>query len=186
MKYRKNKVCYNKNMNWDKATDIMVYTAIITAGILALLGLYQWVTRKSIKKVDKSLIALVVPLALVVLTYFVFDKILILNTRPNGSGEPSFPSTHTMITATIFFCAAIALPQYIKQKAFLMFLDLIMLTFVVLVPVGRVLANKHWVSDVVAGLAFSAIFAGIYYLTVKKITKSSTSHQVNQKESNNE
>lgn len=158
-------------MNWDKATDIMVYTAIATAGLLAVLGIYQWITRKSFKKIDKALLALIVPAVLVVATWLIFDKIFVLNTRPDGSGEPSFPSTHTMITATIFFCTAIILPRYIKSRPLQIFLDLIMLAFVILVPVGRVLANKHWTSDVIGGLIFSVIFAGIYFVIVKKLTK---------------
>ena len=159
-------------MNWDKATDIMVYTAIIVAGILAVLAIYQWITRKSFAKIDKALLALIVPAALIVITYFLFDHVFIWNTRPDGTGEASFPSTHTMITATIFFCTAIILPRYIKQKYLLVILDLIMLAFVILVPVGRVLANKHWISDCIGALIFSAIFAGIYYLTVNNLEDS--------------
>lgn len=159
-------------MNWDKATDIMVYTAIATAGILAVLAIYQWITRKSFAKIDKALVALIVPAVLVVITYFLFDHVFTWNTRPDGSGEASFPSTHTMITATIFFCTAIILPRYIKQKYLLVILDLIMLAFVILVPVGRVLANKHWISDCIGALIFSALFASIYYLTVKNLERS--------------
>lgn len=158
-------------MNWDKATDVMVYTAIATIGIFACIGLYQWITRKSLKKVDKPILALIVPLTLLVITYFVFDHVFILNTRPDGSGEPSFPSTHTMIAATAFFCTALILPKYIKQKPLVIFLDLVMLAFTVLVPVGRVLANKHWTSDVIGGLIFATIFTVIYYLIIRKDSK---------------
>lgn len=158
-------------MDWDKVTDIMVYAAIVTAGIFAVMGLYQWITRKSLKKVDKTIWFLLIPLTLLVITYFLFDHIFIWNVRPDGSGEPSFPSTHTMITATVFFCAVIALPKYIKQKSLLIFLDLVMLTFVILVPVGRVIANKHWISDCVGGLIFAAIFAAIYLYFIKKFVK---------------
>ena len=164
-------MCYNRTMNWDKATDIMVYTALATVVVLGAMGLYQWITRKSFKKIDKPLVTLLIPLVLVVIAWLVFDKIWVLNTRPDGSGEPSFPSTHTMITATVFFCTAILLPRYIKQKYLLILLDFIMLAFVILVPVGRVLANKHWTSDVIGGLIFSVIFAGIYFATVKLLTK---------------
>ncbi|MDO5480265.1 MAG: phosphatase PAP2 family protein, partial [Candidatus Saccharibacteria bacterium] len=146
-------------MNWDKATDIMVAAAVATAIIFFMMGVTQWIKRKSFKKIDKTLLALIAPYALMALTYVVFDYIFVLNTRPDGSGEASFPSTHTMITATVFFCAAIALPKYIKQKSLVAFLDLVMLAFVILVPVGRVLANKHWVSDCIGGLIFAAIFA---------------------------
>lgn len=155
-------------MDWDKATDIMVYTALLAFAIFGVLGLYQWITRKSLRKVDKPLLMLLVPCIMVLITYIIFDHIFVLNVRPDGSGEPSFPSTHTMLAATIFSCIAIILPNYIKQKSLVIFLDLVMLAFVILVPIGRVLANKHWVSDVIGGLIFSAIFAGIYLFLVKK------------------
>lgn len=168
-------------MNWDKATDIIVYAAIAIIGVFAAVGLYQWITRKSIKKVDPAILALVTPLLLVLITYFVFDHVFVLNVRPDGSGEPSFPSTHTMIAATVFFCVAIALPYYIKQKPLLALMDIVMLAFVVLVPVGRVVANKHWISDCIGGIIFSLLFAGLYYFTIRqldKISKSSKrSHQ---------
>ncbi len=158
-------------MDWDKVTDIMVIISIIAIGIFGIIGLYQWFTRKSFQKIDKPIIALIVPLALVVVTWLIFDHFWILNTRPDGSGEPSFPSTHTMITATSLFCVAILLPHYLKNKSLIALLDFLMLIIIVLVPVGRVLANKHWISDVIGGLVFSLIFATIYFVLVKKFTK---------------
>lgn len=172
-------------MNWDKATDIILYTAILLVAILGVMGLYQWITRRSFMKIDKPLLALIAPLALIVITYFVFDKFLILNTRPDGSGEPSFPSTHIMIVSTVFFCTAILLPYYVKNKPIQIFLDLAMLAFIVLVSVGRVLAHKHWTSDVIAGLIFAALFTGIYYFTVKKLQKSQNSRKAIKKEAQN-
>ena len=164
-------------MDWDKATDIMVYTALLAFAIFGVLGFYQWITRKSLRKVDKPLLMLLVPCIMVLITYIIFDHIFVLNVRPDGSGEPSFPSTHTMLVATIFPCIAIILPNYIKQKSLVAFLDLVMLAFVILVPIGRVLANKHWTSDVIGGLIFSAIFAGIYLFLVKKFASRSLKNE---------
>lgn len=158
-------------MDWDKATDIMVATAIATAIIFFVMGVTEWFKRKSFKKIDKPLLALIAPYTLVAITYIIFDYIFILNTRPDGSGEASFPSTHTMITATFLLCTAILLPYYIKQKSLIALIDFIMLAFIILVPVGRVLANKHWVSDCVGGLIFSVIFAVIYFITLKLLTR---------------
>ena len=158
-------------MNWDKATDLMIYSALSTVAVLGVTGICQWIKRKSFKKIDKSIRALLVPLFLVVITWFIFDYVFVLNTRPDGTGEPSFPSTHTMITATVFFCTAILLPKYAKSKSLQVFLDLIMLSFVILVPIGRVIANKHWVSDVIGGLIFATIYAGAYFATLKLISK---------------
>lgn len=159
---------YNKIMQWNKITNIILISAFVTLAVFVALGLYQWITRKSLKKVDKHLTFMPIPLALMAAVYVIFDKFWILNHRPNGSGEPSFPSTHVMVTATIFFITAIAIHKYIKSRAMRIVLDILMLALIVLTCFGRVLANMHWISDVIGGLIFAAIFAVIYYLTIRK------------------
>ncbi|MBQ9180953.1 phosphatase PAP2 family protein [Candidatus Saccharibacteria bacterium] len=154
-------------MDWDKATDIILLSSLLALATFAGLGLYQWLTRKSLKKVDRPLIFMLPPLALMAATYFVFDKILILNTRPDGSGEPSFPSTHVMVVATIFLLIALILPRFLNKKPLRIAIYTLMLILTILVCVGRVLANKHWPSDVMGGLVFAVIFAGIYRLLLK-------------------
>ena len=153
-------------MDWNKVTNIILIASFVVLAIFAILGLYQWITRKSLKKVDKPLLWFPLPLVLMAITYIVFDKFLICNTRPDGSGEASFPSKHVMIVATIFLLVALILPRYIKSKTAYILLDFFMLTFIILVSVGRVLANKHWPSDVLGALGFAVIFAAIYYLII--------------------
>ena len=155
-------------MDWDKATDIILYASFAIVGVFAIIGLCQLIKRKSLKKVDKPLLMIPIPLALMAIVYVVFDKFLILNTRPDGSGEPSFPSSHTMIVGTIFLLTALALPKYIKSKSTCFIIDLIMFALFAIVCYGRVAADKHWISDVVAGAAFAAIFGAIYYLTIRR------------------
>ena len=154
-------------MQWEKVTDIILITAIAILGVFAILGLVEWIKRKSLKKVDKELLGMLPSLILMAATYFVFDKIFVLNTRPNGSGEPSFPSTHTMVSATIFLMTMFALPKYIKNQPLRIVLDVVMASLIVLVSVGRIAANMHWVSDVVGGLIFAGLFAGLYLLIIK-------------------
>ena len=158
-------------MKWEMITNIILGVAFLVLLVFVVLGICQWISRKSLKKVDKELLLMPVPLALMAVCYFVFDKILILNTRPNGSGEASFPSTHVMVAATIFLLVALILPRYIKKKAVCVGLDLMMLVLVVVMCVGRVLANMHWVSDVAGGLIFAAVFAIIYVVLIKKFSK---------------
>lgn len=155
-------------MQWNLISDIILITSLIAFAVFAILGFFQWIKRKSLKKVDKELLWAILPFTLMVATYVIFEKFIILNVRPNGSGEPSFPSTHTMVVATVFLITAIILPKYIKSRAARITLDLMMLIFIVLVSVGRVLANMHWISDVVGGLVFAAIFATIYYLIIRR------------------
>ena len=155
-------------MDWNKITNIILIVAFAVLAVFVILGLYQLIKRKSLKKVDKELTFMTLPLALMATAYLVFDKLIIINTRPNGSGEPSFPSTHTMVVATIFFLVAIVLPKYIKNRAIWIILDLLMLVLLIAVSFGRVLANMHWVTDVIAGLIFAGVFAGIYYIILRK------------------
>lgn len=162
---------YNKFMQWDLITNIILVAACATLGVFIILGIYQWITRKSFKKIDPELRWAVVPVALMAITYFVFDHFLIWNTRPDGSGEPSFPSSHVMLVATTFFLVAIILPRYVKSQTARVVIDLLMLALLILVCVGRVLANKHWTSDVIGALIFSLIFATIYYLTLRRTTQ---------------
>ena len=153
-------------MQWELITDIILITSIVTMGIFVLLGLYQWITPKSFKKIDKRLRCLPIPFILLGITYIIFEKFVILNTRPNGSGEPSFPSTHTMIVATIFFLVMMMLPKYVKNKYVRFVLDLIMIILIGLTASGRVWANMHWPVDVIGGLAFAFIFTEVYYFAV--------------------
>ena len=159
-------------MQWEKVTDIILISSLLVLGVFAILGLYQWITRKSLKKVDRRLLAFIPPLIIMVIIYIVFDKFLVLSTRPDGSGEPSFPSTHTMIVATIFFMAMLSIPHYVRQKTLRIILDIVMLILISLTATGRVLSNKHWPADVLCGLVFAIILTGIYYLFAKPSKKS--------------
>ena len=167
-------LCYNDYMKWDLITNIILIAAIIVLGLFVCLGIYQWITRKSFKKIDPELRWAIVPIVLMGITYIVFDKVLIWNTRPDGSGEPSFPSSHVMLVATTFFLTAIILPKYVEKQSHRIFIDVMMLVLLALVCVGRVLANKHWISDVEGALIFSLIFAVIYCLIIRRTTNHGT------------
>ena len=174
-------MCYNDNMQWDLITNIILISSIITIGAFAVLGLYQWISRGSIAKVDRYLRWLPLPLVLMVITYLVFDHILIWNTRPDGSGEPSFPSSHVMVVTTIFFLVTLILPHYVKNKALRIVLELLMLILISLTCTGRILAGKHWWSDVIGGIIFAFIFSEIYYLIIKRSKRNAKHLQSNHK-----
>ena len=164
-------------MQWELITNIILISSIVILAVFAILGFAQWISRKSIKKVDRQLLWMPLPLVLMAATYLICDKLLpklfdFMPTRPNGSGEPSFPSTHVMVVATIFFVVTLALPKYIKSKTMRIFLELVMAILIGLTCIGRVLANMHSVVDVVGALAFAFIFSEIYHIVIKKRKKS--------------
>jgi undecaprenyl-diphosphatase len=158
-------------MDWDKATDIILLASFAVLAVFVGLGIYQWVKRKSLKKVDNELLWAPLPLTLMALVYIVFDKFWVLNTRPDGSGEPSFPSTHVMVVGTIFCLIAGALPSYIHSRTLTAVIWILMAVLMTLCSIGRIVANKHTLVDVLGGLGFAILFAVIYAVTLKKLTK---------------
>lgn len=155
-------------MHWDTITDIILIAALATGALFGVLGLKEWLTRKKFTQIDPELRWALVPISLMAIIYFVFDHLLIWNTRPDGSGEPSFPSSHVMCVATLFALTALILPRYIKNRPARVAIDITMLILTILTAVGRVLADKHWASDVAGALVFSAIFAVIYYIIIRR------------------
>ena len=158
-------------MNWDQATNVILCASFAVLAVFVILGLYQWIKQRSLKKVDRELLWAPLPLALMAAVYVIFDKFIVLNVRPNGSGESSFPSTHVMVVATIFFLTFLILPKYIHKKSARIALEIAMLILLFLVCIGRVLSDMHWPIDVVGGLVFAFIFTEIYYLIIKKGAK---------------
>ena len=154
-------------MQWELITNIILISSLLTLATFAIVALVQWTNRKSFMKIDRVLRWIPLPLALMTIVYFIFDKLIILNTRPDGSGEPSFPSTHVMVVTTIFFIVITILPKYIHSKVARVILDILMAILISLTCTGRVLANMHWPIDVFGGVAFAIIFTEIYYIVAK-------------------
>ncbi len=167
---------------WEIITNIILVISILTLVAFLCLGLYQWVKRKDFAKIDPEIAWMTIPIVLMAITYIVFDKFIILATRPNGSGEPSFPSTHVMVVATIFFMVTIILPHYIKNKTTRIILEVLMVIAISLTCTGRMLANMHSLGDVIGGLVFAFIFSEIYYQIFKRSKKNAKRlHKNNQR-----
>ena len=156
---------------WETITNIILVLAILTFCAFAALGLYQWAKRKDFAKIDPEIAWMTVPAVLMAITYIIFDKFIVLATRPNGSGEPSWPSTHVMVVATIFFIVTIILPHYIKDRTTRIVLEVLMVIAISLTCTGRILSNMHSLGDVIGGLVFAFIFSEIYYQIIKRSKK---------------
>lgn len=155
-------------MVWELITNIILILSFITLLIFAIIGIVQWVKRGSFEKIDRRLRWMPLPLVLMAITYFIFDKLIILATRPNGSGEPSFPSTHVMVVATIFFLTSMNLPRYVKSKNARIILEVVMVILISLTCIGRVYSYMHSPIDVIFGLIFAFLFTEVYYRVLKK------------------
>ena len=157
-------------MQWELITNIILISSLITLGFFVLLGLYQWISRGSIKKVDPEILWMPLPLLLMALVYAIFLMFPVA-TRPNGSGESSFPSTHVMVVTTIYFMVTIIVPKYIKSTFAQITVELIIVILISLTCTGRIMAELHSLWDVIGGIVFAFIFSEIYYLAYRKEKK---------------
>lgn len=145
-------------------TDWLGLVPILVAFGFALLGVYQWVKRKSILKVDKDILILGVFYIIVFGTYILFECVVI-NYRPiiiNGRLESSYPSSTTMLATYVIPTCIMQLNKRIK----LCFLKRVLITtsviFVGFMVIGRLVSGVHWFTDIVGGLLYSIGLIALY------------------------
>ena len=152
---------------WYHLTDWLGVVAIAIAFGFAVAGLYQWVKRKSIRKVDRYVLALGGFYLLVIGCYIFFEKVVI-NCRPilmYGSLEASYPSSHTMIVVSIMATAAMAFRALCPQKkGWCLAVDIFAAVVIAVTVMGRLIAGVHWLTDIVGGLLLSAALVWSYWV----------------------
>ena len=126
----------------------------------ALTGLWQWIRRKSILKVDRSILLLGVFYAVVLAVYLFFEKVVI-NYRPvliGGVLEASYPSSTTVLVLCIMPTAVMQLRSHAQKKGIIMAIT----AFTVFMVIGRLLSGVHWVTDIIGGILLSTGLVLLY------------------------
>ena len=149
---------FGVNMTLYTLTDWLGLVPIATALGFAVLGLKQWIERKSILRVDRSLLVLGAFLLTVFAVYILFEY-LVINYRPtliNGRLEASYPSSTTMLVMCVMPAAALELNSRIQNKAIKRCVFSIMALFTVFTVIGRLLSGVHWLTDIIGATLVSA------------------------------
>ena len=158
------------NMIIYNITDWLGIIPFLIILFFALVGLIQWIERKSILKVDYSLLILGIFYLIVLLIFFFFEKITI-NYRPiliNGNLEDSYPSSTTMLVTCVIPTAVSQLRYYIKSKNFRITLFIILYSFAVFMVVARLISGVHWFTDIIGGILISIGLVFIYIAFIKE------------------
>lgn len=162
------------NLIWYHITDWLGIIAICFALGFAFLGLIQFIIRKSIKKVDRQIIALGVFYVLVISIYILFEH-MIVNYRPilmNGALEASYPSSHTILVLCIMSTAIIMFDYLLSgQKYLRIFLNVTAVLIMVVTVFGRLISGVHWFTDIIAGMILSAGLVLLFYAVVRRWEK---------------
>lgn len=170
------------NELFGKISDFALGLALLTVPFFAFVGLSQLIKQKSLKKVDKSLFVLFGFYAAVALAYLAFEH-FVINFRPiyiDGVLEPSYPSSHTLLSICLAFSAAKELSLLLNKKE-LNALFYLAAGIIVLITIScRIVSGVHWFSDILGGILIastlvSAFFGVVSYLPAQKPVKSANS-----------
>ena len=145
-------------------TDWLGLVPIGAAFSFAILGLVQWIKRKRLLKVDRSLLVLG-GFYIVVLAAYIFFEIVVINYRPvliGGYLEASYPSSTTMLVMCVMPAAMMQLRERIKNDAFRRCVMILIAVFIAFMVIGRLVSGVHWVSDIIGGALISAGLVIIY------------------------
>ena len=148
-------------------TEIVGYLTFSVIALFAFMGLYQWITRRSLMKVDKRIMALGFFYIIVGILYIMFTVVTV-NYRPviiDGGLEPSYPSSHTMMAISVFISAIIMINEMVSGSGKKLILDILCIVVLLVLAVGRTLCGVHWITDIIAGALLSTgllfLFKGV-------------------------
>ena len=160
--------------------NMLLYTitdwlGLVPLGIafgFAVLGLVQCVGRKSLFKVDRSILALG-GFYIIVLAMYIFFEIVVINYRPvliDGYLEASYPSSTTMLVMCVMPTAMMQLHARIKSDVFRRCVLISIAAFTAFMVIGRLASGVHWLTDIIGGALVSAGLV-ITYASVSDIHK---------------
>lgn len=145
-------------------TDWLGLVPVAAALGFAVLGLVQLLSRRSLCRVDRSLLVLGGFYLVVLAAYLLFEEVP-LNYRPvliDGRSEASYPSSTTLLALCVLPTAMLQLRRRMHagpaRAAVLGALGL----FAAFLVVCRLLSGVHWLSDIVGGMLLSGGLVLLY------------------------
>ena len=132
----------------------------------SILGLVQWIKRKSFFKVDRSILALG-GFYIVVMSVYVLFEMVVINYRPtliDGYLEVSYPSSTTMLVMCVMPTAMMQLRARIKNDVLRRCVMVTIAVFTAFMVIGRIVSGVHWITDIIGGAILSTGLVMLYYL----------------------
>ena len=130
-----------------------------------LFGFIQLIKRKSLLKVDHSILLLGV-FYIIVMALYVFFEMFVINYRPvliEGCLEASYPSSTTMLVMSVMPTAIMQFNNRIKNKGLRKCVGCIITVFIVFMVIGRLISGVHWFTDIMGGALLSGGLVMLYY-----------------------
>lgn len=143
------------------------WLGLIPFGVVAefaIIGLAQWIKRKTLSQVDRDIIILGIYYIIVAAVYLLFE-VVVINYRPiliNGALEVSYPSSTTMLVLCVMPTTLMQLNARIKSPTLKRYLSFIIIAFTVFMVIARLISGVHWLTDIIGGVLISAGLVFLY------------------------
>ena len=144
-------------------TDWLGLVPIAVCVGFGVLGLLQWIKRKSLAKVDADILLLGGYYILVILGYLIFEMIPI-NYRPipiDGAMEASYPSSTTLLVLSVMPTLVFQVNERAGSVTVKRVTAVLSVLFSLFMVLGRLTAGVHWLTDIVGAVLLST---GLYLL----------------------
>lgn len=157
-------------------TEALGVLSILIGLSFAVIGLIQWIRRKSLRRIDGEIWGLAAVYALLGILYVLFEKVVV-NCRPileagQTVPEPSFPSSHTLLTVAVLGTAVIEwrhlLKRYPRVRTTVTIVGIVLIAVAV---IGRFLSGVHWFTDILAGFLIGSAIVMAYQTFVIGLTQ---------------
>ena len=152
------------NMALYTLTDWLGLVPMACMLAFAALGLYQWIRRGCINRVDRSLLFLGGHYLMVLLLYLFFEE-TVINCRPvliDGYLEASYPSSTTLLVLSTMPTVSMQLRLRIKRPGLYRAACICIRVFTLFMVLGRLFSGVHWLTDIFAGVLLSFGMVSIY------------------------
>lgn len=160
-------------VNWTlyTVTDWLGLVPILFVFGFALLGLAQWIQRKQLQKVDRSILILGGFYGATLGAFLFFER-FVVNFRPvliDGRLEASYPSSTTLLVMCVMPTAMMQLRGRIQNTVVRHWVMAAIAGFTVFMVTGRLLSGVHWLTDIIGGVLLSAGLVMLYQCAVIKL-----------------
>ena len=131
------------------------------------------IKRKSLFKVDSSILVLGA-FYIVVMAAYLFFEFYVVNYRPvliNGFLEASYPSSTTLLVMCVMPTAVMQLNSRIRNTKMKRAFAFALIAFTAFMVIGRLISGVHWITDIIGGAILSAGLVMIYYSVTTLIAR---------------
>lgn len=159
------------HMGLYEATDLLSVIPFLFVAAFALLGLLQWIARKSLLKVDRSILVLG-GYYIAVLAVFALFEVIAVNYRPiliEGVLEASYPSSTTMLVLCVMPTVVTELGRRLKNRTLRRVAAVVIPLFTLFMVAGRLISGVHWLTDIVGGMLLSGGLVSLYRAVLSRV-----------------